>query len=1474
MLLQARFDFIQDQEEEVKLAVYDPDPEYFWLINSSVMEILLPDSPFIIDTILDYCTSRNIKIHLFIHPVLHIVRDERGNIREIDFAGTNSENRWSQIYLEIARMEPEELSRFTADIRTILGELRVIVRDFSLMLQELNELEYQAPEMSEEAAWLKDNFVILGAARLQEEKISSPYLGILREATWKKRLAAETLPESSRKTGEAIFYRESSLISSVNRRKNLFLILLRSGERRTLLLGHFSSRIRGLARTEIPYVARLLQDITAERRVSEDSYLSKEIFKTAQLLPPGILFTRNKALLRAIISDIVNGSFTSETIFNFHPDHDYGMVWIVGIVGSNEGARLPSRAFQEYAQSMETEIRVNIRTLMHGNEVVILACRPGKSSARKFQRELETRYESFFSSWSAQFRDLIINRNVGNQNINEKLRKYFAGINDEFEVQQSPEETFADLDLLEHIPPDLYAARYYRPPGETLDKIKIYRDVSARLNILTPVLTNFGFTILEVQTLTFQKADRSYYIYTFQMPVNDDLTEADRRRIANIIASVLNGESSSAIVNELAVKLGLELKELKLLKTFIAYYFQIDKRHSFATLRETLLRYPAFTLNFLKCFHAIFRPGSDKEREEAHIALEASFDDLKTVQDESICRGFYYLLRAARRTNYFLDRREISIKFQSRDIPGLPEPVPLYEIFVFSHDLEGIHLRGGLIARGGIRWSDRVDDYRTEILGLMKAQMVKNTLIVPAGSKGGFILKNRTFSDREGFLTAGRDAYRRYIGALLDLTDNLSPDGKTEPAPDIVRRDQDDSYLVVAADKGTASFSDLANEISRDRNFWLDDAFASGGKNGYDHKKQGITARGAWESVRRHFHEMGVDVSRDPVAVVGIGDMGGDVFGNGLLLSRSVKLIAAFNHRHIFLDPDPDPEASYRERERLFKKGLDWNEYDPALISRGGGVYERADREIKLSREARAALGIKNSSLSGEEAIRSILRAPVDLLWNGGIGCYVKSSQETHYEAGDPGNDRVRINAQELRVRVIGEGGNLGLTQAARMEAAEMGVALNTDAVDNSAGVDMSDHEVNLKILLSGLSRTGVIQSETERNKIIRRYEKDEILLVLRHNYENNLGLSLDAIRAQKQHPFFRNLFLSLEEEGLIKRKEEALPLDSELEERRKTGPFLPRPALCSLLGNTKLSLSARFSERGDFRDPLYSAYLRRYFPAGLVKKYEKDVLNHPLQREIIITEIVNDVVNHAGIAYFQRMNMRTGASDFQIADAYVRFSEFLNLNSFREALGDPWMQAEVHYDYLLLLEEEVFRINCRLLENETTLRALTTKNQNLFLKILAESKKYARFRPSRELKRFLQTLDASRAATLKEHFTDARALFDCFIIFAHNAAHPKTPWKTGDYFACVEKRNLHALRMSVASFPVRSDWEYKFQSRLEILLDEFTGVLLEKGPSLDQDREERLTALLEDIISRQRQGGLTAPAFHEMLGFARKILA
>ncbi len=810
-------------------------------------------------------------------------------------------------------------------------------------------------------------------------------------------------------------------------------------------------------------------------------------------------------------------------------------------------------------------------------------------------------------------------------------------------------------------------------------RFRVYRrgDKIALADLL-PLLDQLGFRALDERSFPFEvNDDVTVWLHDVGAvaPAGVEMDDERRASVQSTFMAQFRGEIEVDRLNSLVAGAGLSSRRVEILRAYVRYLRQIGFPFSQQFVETVLLRYGRIAADLTELFDALFNPAraGSSDADRARTSVLGALDGVPALDDDRTLRTLLALIDATVRTNAYRQadgggsRPVLSFKLDTSKVPDLPLPRPMFEIWVCSPRVEGVHLRNGRIARGGIRWSDRREDFRTEVLGLVKAQIVKNAVIVPTGAKGGFVLK-RPPASSEDLRAEGVACYREYIAGLLDVTDNIV-DGEVVPPPQTVRRDGDDPYLVVAADKGTATFSDVANEISAAYGFWLGDAFASGGSVGYDHKAVGITARGAWESVRRHVRVLGKDVDTDPLTMVGIGDMSGDVFGNGLLRSPHVRLVAAFDHRHVFIDPDPDPAESFAERRRLFNLARSsWADYDPALLSAGGGVYPRSLKSIQISPQAQAVLGAERATFTPNELVSAILRAPVDVLWNGGIGTYVKGLTETHADVGDRANDGLRVNGGELRCRVVGEGGNLGFTQLGRIEFASQGGLINTDAIDNSAGVDCSDHEVNIKVLFGPVVASGRM-TMAERDALLEEMTDEVAELVLDDNRAQTLALTVARAQSNPMvnvHARYLNL---LEGEGWLNRALEFLPTDKQLAERQTMGGGLTTPEFAVLMAYTKSTNSTELSTSEVPDDPYLEPDLLRYFPTVLQQRFADDIRSHRLRREIITTQISNQMSNISGISFDHRMHEETGSGVADVIRAWV---------ATRDILGVDEMWAEV----------------------------------------------------------------------------------------------------------------------------------------------------------------------------------------------------
>jgi glutamate dehydrogenase len=899
------------------------------------------------------------------------------------------------------------------------------------------------------------------------------------------------------------------------------------------------------------------------------------------------------------------------------------------------------------------------------------------------EQTLENGIGAIVRTWSDALRDELAS-GIGGTRARALAQRYAGAFTAAYREAFDAGHAVGDIVILEQLSDTRpRAVDLYRREGdnETRVNLKVFsRGAALPLSVRVPLLENLGFRVVNERTYRVvpaaaADAERVWlHDMALERAAGGPIAIKDiEGPIESALLALFRGLAESDGFNRLVLEAGLGWRDVAMVRALARYLRQIRTAYAQEYLAETLARHSTLTGKIVKLFYARFDPRIDASARGDSMAglrreLEQDLAAVTSLDDDRILRRFANLVEAAARTNFFqidqngLPRQTIAFKFECARVDALPLPRPLYEIFVYSPRVEGVHMRFGKVARGGLRWSDRPQDFRTEVLGLVKAQQVKNAVIVPVGAKGGFVPKQLPpASDRQAWLAEGQESYRIFVRTLLQLTDNIEDDVIVPPA-DTVRHDGDDPYLVVAADKGTATFSDIANALSAEKGHWLGDAFASGGSHGYDHKKMGITARGAWEAVKRHFREMDIDIQTTPVTVAGVGDMSGDVFGNGMLLSRALKLVAAFDHRDIFLDPDPDPESAYRERERLFNlPRSSWQDYDRDLISAGGGVFSRQAKSIPLSLQVQALLGLDRAEATPAELISAILKAPVDLLWFGGIGTYVRASFETDDQVGDRANDAIRVTGADLRARVIGEGANLGCTQRGRIEAALKGIRLNTDAIDNSAGVNTSDVEVNIKIALAQPERAGKL-AVSERNALLVDMTDEVAALVLRNNYLQTLALSLAERRISAELGFASRLMQDLERAGRLDRNVEQLPDDATLVERVRKGEALTRPELAVLLAYAKLSLHDELLASPVPDDPYLGKELSRYFPAALRERFPEAIGGHRLRREIIATQLANAIINRGGPAVMARLADQTGADGPTIAAGYAATRDTFDL--------------------------------------------------------------------------------------------------------------------------------------------------------------------------------------------------------------------
>ncbi|MGI9375284.1 MAG: NAD-glutamate dehydrogenase [Tsuneonella suprasediminis] len=1272
------------------------------------------DMPFLVDSIAATIAAHGISIDQLVHPVVHLKRSDTGELAEILSCEADGGKRESLIYIETPRVDARQRRALEKDLRTTLSDVRAAITDWQKMRTAM--LDDAANVTDTEGAallrWLEGGMLTqLGHVTRRRDGSHSAMLGICRKSA--KEILADAsfdrafawFDECDGQAARSPLIVKANRISNVHRRVplDLFIVPVFEGDKVTALSIHagvWTSSALAAAPGSVPRLRTQLAELNAKFGFDPNGHAGKSLVHALTMLPHDVLIGFSDADIERVATTMMSlvDRPRPRLVLVEAPlsRHLFAFVWLPRDLLSTQVRTRIQEMLETGAGAVALDWSLQVEG---GNLAVIryvLDYRSGEGSPDA--ATIEASIQALLRGWSeAVESELATDEDPARA---AALATRFAdAFPTAYRADYGAAEAAQDIRRLRRLaahhedgPTTTHTApqrdvRLYRHDDDPSNRLrlKIYQSEGAlALSDAVPALENFGFRVLE-EVPTFLDEGKLGTIHDFTLGLNEgDETEellGRTHQIENAIAAVLNGGAEDDPFNRLVVGTGLEAREADWLRAFYRYLRQAGIGYTIYTVVDALRRAPDVTRALVGLFAAEHDPAFGRNRKAAAEAKEEAIRkgllNVAAINDDRLLRLYQALIGAILRTNAFAPaaREALAFKIDSHLVPGLPKPIPWREIFVYSRRLEGIHLRAGPVARGGLRWSDRRDDFRTEILGLMKAQRVKNAVIVPTGAKGGFYPKQLPdpTRDREGWAAEGKASYQAFIRTLLSITDNLVDDKVVHPQ-DVVIRDGDDPYFVVAADKGTASFSDVANAIAESQNFWLDDAFASGGSNGYDHKAMGITARGAWVSVTRHFLEMGVDVQKDPVRVVGCGDMSGDVFGNGMLLSKSIKLVAAFDHRHIFLDPDPDAAASWKERKRLFDlPRSSWEDYDPSLISKGGGVFARSLKKIPLSKQVRETLGIDSSELEPEALISAILKSPVDLLWFGGIGTYIKASSQSNAEVGDPANDALRVNGEDLRVRVVGEGANLGVTQAGRIEFSLNGGRINADFIDNSAGVDCSDNEVNIKIALAAARRAGRL-SEKSRNALLVEMTDEVAQLVLEDNRLQALALSIAESGGSKAMAAQIGLIESLEDRGYLDRKTEGLAESDTLSRRASDGAGLTRPELAVLLSSAKLALQDAIEGSDLPDDPQLVALLLNAFPEPMRGKYAKFIEGHRLRREIIATKLANRIVNRLGPVHPFELAEEEGAGLANIASAFVAAEHLFAIDALWDRLETTTM--------------------------------------------------------------------------------------------------------------------------------------------------------------------------------------------------------
>ncbi|WP_223505722.1 NAD-glutamate dehydrogenase [Pseudomonas sp. GL-RE-29] len=1341
-----RFDHAQPQ-----VRVYNPDYErHGWQSTHTAVEVLHHDLPFLVDSVRTELNRRGYSIHTLQTTVLSVRRGSKGELLEILPKGTQGDDvlQESLMYLEIDRCaNTAELNVLTKELEQVLGEVRVAVADFEPMKAKVQEIltnldsskfvvdADEKAEIKSFLEWLVGNhFTFLGYEEfvVRDEADGghivydqNSFLGLT------KLLRAGLTYDDLRIEDYAVNYlREPTLLSfakaahpsRVHRPAYPDYVSIREIDadgnviKECRFMGLYTSSVYGESVRVIPYIRRKVAEIERRSGFQAKAHLGKELAQVVEVLPRDDLFQTPVDELFSTVMSIVQIQERNKIRVFLRKDpygrFCYCLAYVPRDIYSTEVRQKIQQVLMDRLKASDCEFWTFFSESVLARVQLILRVDP-KNRIDIDPQQLENEVIQACRSWQDDYSALTVETfgEAHGTNVLADFPKGFpAGYRERFAAHSAVVDMQHLLNLSEKNP---LVMSFYQPLGQVSGQrelhCKLYHaDTPLALSDVLPILENLGLRVLgEFPYRLRHNNGREFWIHDFAFTAAEGL-ELDIQQLNDTLQDafvhIVRGDAENDAFNRLVLTAGLPWRDVALLRAYARYMKQIRLGFDLGYIASTLNNHTDIARELTRLFKTRFylarKLSSDDLEQRLEHAILTALDDVQVLNEDRILRRYLDLIKATLRTNFYQtdanghNKSYFSFKFNPHLIPELPKPVPKFEIFVYSPRVEGVHLRFGNVARGGLRWSDREEDFRTEVLGLVKAQQVKNSVIVPVGAKGGFLPRRLPLGgSRDEIAAEGIACYRIFISGLLDITDNLK-DGALVPPANVVRHDDDDPYLVVAADKGTATFSDIANGIAIDYGFWLGDAFASGGSAGYDHKKMGITAKGAWVGVQRHFRERGINVQEDSITVVGVGDMAGDVFGNGLLMSDKLQLVAAFNHLHIFIDPNPNPATSFVERQRLFDLPRSaWSDYDTSIMSEGGGIFSRSAKSIAISPQMQERFDIKADKLTPTELLNALLKAPVDLLWNGGIGTYVKASSESHADVGDKANDALRVNGNELRCKVVGEGGNLGMTQLGRVEFGINGGGSNTDFIDNAGGVDCSDHEVNIKILLNEVVQAGDM-TDKQRNQLLASMTDEVGGLVLGNNYKQTQALSLAARRALPRIAEYKRLMNDLEGRGKLDRAIEFLPSEEALNERVAEGHGLTRAELSVLISYSKIDLKEQLLGSLVPDDDYLTRDMETAFPPTLVSKFSEAMRRHRLKREIVSTQIANDLVNHMGITFVQRLKESTGMSPANVAGAYVIVRDIFHLPHWFRQIEN--LDYKVSADVQLELMDELMRLGRR----------------------------------------------------------------------------------------------------------------------------------------------------------------------------------
>ncbi|MCH4296407.1 NAD-glutamate dehydrogenase [Shewanella sp. 3B26] len=1337
---------------ESHVRVYNPtQSKHGWQSSHTIIEVIQTDMPFLTDSLGMALNRLGVTTHMMLHTPLAIGRSDKG-IDSVGFVKDSPDDadKVAVFLIEIDRQSSEaDLKTLLGEIQSVLSDVSAAVNDWQTMSAKLRSTIEELPkrpfpgtkeELDEAVAFLtylnNHHFTLLGYRQYDLKRVEGDMelvpnlesgLGLMNRPGKHKveGLMLSTLSDNARKEAlddSLLILTKSSTKSRVHRPAYVDYIGIKRFDKKGNVVGEdrfiglYASNLYNRSPREIPLLAQKVQRVLDNSGLVPKSHDYKALVNILENLPRDEIIQASEQELAHVAHGVLEMQDRDKLKLFVRKD-GFGrfLSCLVYVSKDRYNTKLRQDTQRILAQHFQSKEEVEFTTYFSES---ILArthyiVKVDNNNMDVDVAAIENNLIEAARSWEDKLYTSL-NHSMGEEQGNRLSKRYLTAFSRSYKEDVLPNAAVVDIQQLEALDEEhKLGMLFYQPQEAAINSNKVrlklfHKDEPIHLSDVLPMLENFGLRVINERPYEVKTPDgATFWILDFLMMVTGGNTEnlADSQdRFQTALAQVWNKKLEDDGFNRLVLSTGLAGREVSILRAYAKYMRQIDATFSQAYIEQTFARYPEIADLLVKMFIRKFNPKLKtrtltKFQEQLNLRLE----DVASLDDDRIIRRYLDLINATVRTNFYQTNAAgegkdyISFKYIPRMIPEMPKPLPAFEIFVYSPRVEGVHLRGGKVARGGLRWSDRREDFRTEVLGLVKAQNVKNTVIVPVGAKGGFVCKQPPMDgSREAFFTEGQECYRIFIRGLLDVTDNII-NGEIVPPVDVVRHDEDDAYLVVAADKGTATFSDIANAISIEYNHWLGDAFASGGSNGYDHKKMGITAKGGWESVKRHFREIGIDCQTTDFTCLGIGDMAGDVFGNGMLLSEHTCLVAAFNHMHIFIDPTPDAAATFKERQRLFDlPRSSWDDYNRELISKGGGIFLRSAKSITLSPEMQAMLGTDKTAMNPTELIKELLKMEVDLIWNGGIGTYIKSSRETNAEVGDRANDGLRVNGGDVRAKIIGEGGNLGCTQLGRIEYAMNGGRMNTDFVDNVGGVDCSDNEVNIKILLNAMVAEGEMTLK-QRNRLLEEMTDEVSEIVLQDCKDQTRTISVTQVRGAEQLKEQIRFIHYLEKEGKLDRALEFLPTDDELAERLAAGKPLTRPELSVLVAYAKMVLKEQLVTAEITEDSFLSKLLVSYFPQKLQELYADKMTSHPLRGEIIATSLANELVNDMGLNFVQRMQDETGATVAEVAICYTMAREVFGLAQLTMAISaqNGVVPAVVQLEMLHQLRRNVRRA-CR----------------------------------------------------------------------------------------------------------------------------------------------------------------------------------